>query len=52
LDSAGLWLRIGLYEPVSGQQLPVTAGGDAPVDTSSGLYLLIPLQALRESVAP
>jgi hypothetical protein len=52
LDSAGLQLRIGLYEPVSGRQLPITAGAAPPVDTSSGLYLLVPLQHLERSVVP
>jgi hypothetical protein len=52
LDSAGLQLRIGLYEPVSGRQIPITAGAAPAVDTSSGLYLLVPLQHLERSVAP
>ena len=52
LDSAGLQLRIGLYEPVSGRQIPITAGAGPAVDTSSGLYLLVPVQHLERSVAP
>lgn len=52
LDSAGLQLRIGLYEPVSGRQLPITGGAAPPVDTSGGLYLLVPLSHLERPAAP
>jgi hypothetical protein len=38
-DLAALRLRLGLYEPVSGRQLPVQAG-DTPLADS---FVLIPL---------
>jgi hypothetical protein len=41
---AGVRLRVGLYEPVSGRQLPITAAGDPAVDISGGSYVLIDIQ--------
>ncbi|MEZ4767598.1 MAG: hypothetical protein R2844_04155 [Caldilineales bacterium] len=52
LNRADLSLRIGLYEPVSQLQLPVTVAGDSVGDASSGSYLVVPLQALQEATAP
>jgi len=41
VDPAGLRLRVGLYEPVSGRQLAVTAPADAAADASAGTYLIL-----------
>ena len=42
-----LVLRIGLYEPAGGRQLPITAPGDPVADGSGGTYVLIPVEQLR-----
>lgn len=52
LERADLRLRIGLYEPVSGRQLPVAAAGDALPDLSGGSYVVVPLAPLPEAAAP
>lgn len=43
LSEDGLTLRIGLYEPVGGRQLPVSSVDDTTADISGGTYVLIPL---------
>jgi hypothetical protein len=51
-DSDDLRLRIGLYEPVSGRQLPVTAAADPAADVSSGVYVLISLPLPQGGIEP
>lgn len=41
-------LRIGLYEPVSGGQLPITDAGDSAADTSGGTYVLLAMKQLLQ----
>jgi hypothetical protein len=41
-------LRVGLYEPVSGGQLPVTAPGASTTYTPDGTYVLIAMKQLLE----
>jgi hypothetical protein len=45
-------LRIGLYEPVSGKQLAVSAASDTSGDTSGGAYVVIPFQTIRGTINP
>jgi hypothetical protein len=39
----GLKLRVGLYEPISGKQVPLTGVPSGQVSTSSASYLMLPL---------
>jgi hypothetical protein len=41
VNRADLRLRVGLYEPVSGRQLAVTAPPGAEADASAGSYLIL-----------
>ena len=41
VNRVDLRLRVGLYEPVSGRQLAVTAPPDADADASAGSYLIL-----------
>jgi hypothetical protein len=41
-------LRVGLYEPVSGGQLPVTATGASTTYTPGGTYVLVAVKQLLE----
>jgi hypothetical protein len=41
--TAKLGLRIGLYEPVSGRQLPVTATSDPSLAERGATYVLTPI---------
>jgi hypothetical protein len=45
-------LRIGLYEPISGKQLAVSAASDTSGDTSGGAYVVIPFQAIHGTINP
>ena len=41
VNRTDLRLRVGLYEPVSGRQLAVTAPSDTDADASAGSYLIL-----------
>jgi hypothetical protein len=46
-NAAAATLRIGLYEPVSGRQLPVTASGDPQASADAQTYVLLAPEQLE-----
>jgi hypothetical protein len=48
VNTAGTRLRIGLYEPVSGKQLPVTAPADRSTAVPGDTFILLPGDVLTE----
>jgi hypothetical protein len=45
-------LRIGLYEPVSGKQLPITAAADGSSSRADGTYVVVPVEMFMPAAHP